>query len=110
MGSDKREMRLSAVSQNQDILQQLFILDLRHVLDIILSYLDLPTLSAVEMVSPLWAWLVHSSSSIYRNKVNCILQLLHIPITSRELASLRCPGPRSFYQHPHDCDSLHSNA
>ena len=62
-------MRLCAVSHHHDILHHLLLLDLRHVLEIILSYLDLETLAAVEMVSPLWGWLVHSSNTIYRSKV-----------------------------------------
>ena len=61
-------MKFSAVT-HPDILHHLLLLDLRHVLELILSYLDLETLAAVEMVSPLWSWLVHSSNTIYRNKV-----------------------------------------
>lgn len=111
------------MSHHPDILHHLHLLDLKHVLEIILSYLDLETLSAVEMVSPLWGWLVHSSNTIYRNKVvvssvpsnnyfltlqvHSILQLFDIP--SRDLSRLRCPGPRTF-RPSHNCDSLHSNA
>jgi|ERR1719397_1387543 len=88
-------MGVFVVKANQDIIQQLFLLDLRHILDNVLSYLDMETLSNVEMVSPLWAWLVHSSNYIYRRKVNCVLKLLQIPNMSGD--------QRSYH------NSLHSN-
>ena len=57
------------LNERQDLLQGLARLDLRHILDHILSYLDMETISRVEKVSPLWAWVVQSSNSVYRQKV-----------------------------------------
>ena len=87
-------MRVSGVNTNQDILQQLVLRDLTHVLNSILSYLDMETLCAVEMVSPEWSMMVHSSSSVYRRKVNCLLQLLDIRFLPGELSrSFKSPAP-----------------
>ena len=62
-------MGFSLLTERQDLIQGLARLDMRHILDHILSYLDMETLSTVEKVSPLWAWVVQSSNSVYRQKV-----------------------------------------
>ena len=62
-------MGCSKLSGRQDILRKLARMDLRHILDHILSYLDMESINRVEMVSPVWAWVVQTSSSMYKNKV-----------------------------------------
>ena len=52
-----------------DLLQLLAARGLRHVVELILSYLDPPTLAAAERVSPLWARVVATSAAAYRTKV-----------------------------------------
>ena len=52
-----------------DLLQLLSVRDLRHVVELILSYLDPAALAAAETVSPLWARVVATSAAAYRTKV-----------------------------------------
>ena len=52
-----------------DLLQLLTARDLRHVVELILSYLDPAALAAAESVSPLWARVVATSAAAYRTKV-----------------------------------------
>ena len=43
------------INHSDDIIHQLASRDLRHVLDLIFSFLDSETLAALELVSPLWS-------------------------------------------------------
>ena len=52
-----------------DLLELLTARDLRHVVELILSYLDPAALAAAESVSPLWARVVATSAAAYRTKV-----------------------------------------
>ena len=52
-----------------DLLQLLAARGLRHVVELILSYLDPAALAAAERVSPLWARVVATSAAAYRTKV-----------------------------------------
>ena len=56
----------------KDLLKQLALLDLQHVLDLILSFLDQESLETIGKVSPLWAFIVQSSGVVYRKKVSFI--------------------------------------
>ena len=95
---------MGASAVRQDILYQLVLRDLKHVLDLLFSYLDLETLSAVEKVSPLWAWLVQSSKPVYRRKVLTSTQSgkysvfsaghLYPPVPSNSHRVQRCLQPR----------------
>ena len=62
-------MGCTELAARQDLFQQLANMDMRHILDHILSYLDMESIYRVEKVSPLWAWVVQSSSVVYKNKV-----------------------------------------
>eukprot|EP00092_Neocalanus_flemingeri_P001232 GFUD01001314.1.p1 GENE.GFUD01001314.1~~GFUD01001314.1.p1 ORF type:complete len:116 (+),score=34.06 GFUD01001314.1:93-440(+) len=81
----------SRSSERQDIVKMLAMLDMRHILDHILSYLDMETLNMVEMVSPLWAWVVQSSSLAYKNKVLTLLKWLVVPSPCSPMSSLVLP-------------------
>merc|ERR1712098_189516 len=62
------EMGCTLLADRQDLIQGLARLDMRHILDHIFSYLDMETINRVEKVSPLWAWLVESSNSVYKKR------------------------------------------
>ena len=57
------------INHSKDIVHQLASRDLRHVLDLIFSFLDLETLVTAELVSPLWSRLVNTSNVVHRTKV-----------------------------------------
>ena len=63
------DMGCIELAGRQDLFQHLANLDMRHILDHILSYLDMESIYKVEKVSPLWAWVVQSSSVVYKHKV-----------------------------------------
>ena len=52
-----------------DIVHKLADRDLRHVLDLIFSYLDVESLMSVGQVSPTWANVVNTSNVAYRLNV-----------------------------------------
>ena len=56
-------------NHEDDIFHQLAKKNLQHIVDHILSYLDIESLTSVEMVSPLWSNVVIVSNVAYRAKV-----------------------------------------
>ena len=61
------------INHSEDIVHRLAAKDLRHVLDLIFSFLDLEALVTAELVSPLWSRLVNTSNVVHRTKVGHIL-------------------------------------
>ena len=57
------------INHSEDLVHQLAARDLRLVLDLIFSFLDIEDLVTVELVSPLWSRVVNSSNVVHRTKV-----------------------------------------
>ena len=57
------------INHSEDLVHQLAARDLRHVLDLIFSFLDIEDLVTVELVSPLWSRVMNSSNVVHRTKV-----------------------------------------
>ena len=62
------------INHSEDIVHRLAAKDLRHVLDLIFSFLDLEALVTTELVSPLWSRLVNTSNVVHRTKVGHIIR------------------------------------
>ena len=66
------------INHSEDIVHRLAAKDLRHVLDLIFSFLDLETLVTAGLVSPLWSRLVNASNVVHRTKVRHIIRRVRL--------------------------------